>query len=194
MCLPRKGFEGAKNIDIKAVARDPLICSAVWFTGITLRNSELYDATIAFIRASEDTFAVPCIRVYAYDYLRDDDRQRGNAHAGCGRLEWIYFIPTDASGGEQWIYAHGFCGVGLLVSDLLRSSELNKRFAMGRWKISLQSLTELRVALKVSRSGDATAMNLVKYTLDSVSAGRAVVEITELSLSKSMEGSSSLNS
>ena len=43
----------------------------------------------------------------------------------------------------------GFCGVGLLISEPRSDGEPNRRLAMGRWKISLKSLAELRVALEV---------------------------------------------
>jgi hypothetical protein len=170
---------GSKNIDIEAVTGDPLIRSAVWFTEANLNNSELYDAAIAFIHVNNDTLAVPCVRVYACDCLREGDRQRGNAHADCGKLEWMYFIPTNASSRGQWIYAHGSSGVGLLRSELLSAHELNRRFAMGRWKISLQSIVELQVALEVSRSAGSLMMNLVRHTVAHPLSKKASVEIEE---------------
>ncbi|KAI9761625.1 MAG: hypothetical protein M1840_001741 [Geoglossum simile] len=157
---------GSNSIDIRAATGDPLIRSAVWFTEANLNNSELYDAAIAFTHVNNDILAVPCVRVYACDCLREGDRQRGNAHADCGKLEWMYFIPTHASGGGQWIYAHGSAGVGVLRSEPLSAHELNRRFEMGRWKISFQSLADLELALDVSRSAGALVMDLVKYAAD----------------------------
>jgi hypothetical protein len=181
-----------RNLDVRASAGDPLMRSAVWFTGANLSNADLYDVCVAFIFASNDPMgeaetdvaltAVPCVRVYACNCLRDSlPRQRGNAHADCGKLEWLYFIPTTTSinpvdsasdteiegqkeGGvkHSWTFAHGPVGVGFLPTEPMTDDELHQRLARGRWRISLQSIGELNAALEVSRGAVRLVMNMLR--------------------------------
>ena len=171
MCFPVTDPKSRTwNLNIKAVAGDLLIRSAVWYTGVNLNNNELYDATIAFVSASSKDipYAIPCVRVWACDCLPDTDRQRGNAHPTCGMVKWLYFIPTgkvdNDHGQDQWVYAHGLSGVGLLMAELLSNEELNQRLQTGRWRISIQSLEELQAALDVARAGVALVLGLMKST------------------------------
>ena len=53
------------NFNIKAIAKDVLIRSAVWYTRANLNNNELYNATVAFVSASSEDVpcAIPYVRV-----------------------------------------------------------------------------------------------------------------------------------
>jgi hypothetical protein len=186
------------NLDIKLAAGDPLIRSAVWFTGACVNNSDLYDTCVAFIstpsfdgkenRKSGATIAIPCVRVYACDCLREGQRQRGNSHADCGKLEWLYFIPTSTSptsqtspsgnpslptfpsthsaqpsnggAGESWTYIHTPT-TGTVSTESLTAVELHGRLERGRWKISLTGIQELKGALEVSREAGSLVMAML---------------------------------
>lgn len=150
------------NLNIKAVAGDPLIRSAVWLTGANLNNSELYDATVAFITLGKGLLATPCVRVWSCDCLPDSDRQRGNAHPDCGMVKWLYFIPVNSGGQDQWLHAHGLSSIGLLMSELLSDKELDRRLQAGRYRISIHTLEDLERALAVARDSVELVMDLVK--------------------------------
>lgn len=165
--LPDMAFDRIhQTLDIKAVTGDPLIRSAVWFTGANMNNSELYDAAVAFISVGGALLAVPCIRVYACECLFYGLRERGAPHVDCNKLEWLYFFPIDTRDGDRWIYARSVSGVGSSTSEVLTDDELHRRFELGRWKISLRSLAELRAALVVSRDAAPLLMGLVKGCFD----------------------------
>jgi hypothetical protein len=180
-----------RNLDVRASGGDPLMRSAVWFTGANLSNADLYDVCVAFTPSNNDRLseaeadvaltAIPCVRVYACDCLRDNlSRERGNAHADCGKLEWLYFIPTTTSIAEtgtaadteidgqkeggvmhSWTFAHGPVGVGLLPTEPMTDEELHQRLARGRWRISLKSIAELNAALEVSRGAVRLVLNML---------------------------------
>ncbi|KAL9113330.1 MAG: hypothetical protein Q9187_007634 [Circinaria calcarea] len=165
--LPETVFDRIhQSVEIKAVTGDPLIRSAVWFTGANMNNSELYDAAVAFISVGDALLAVPCIRVYACECLFYGLRERGASHVDCNKLEWLYFFPTNTRDGDRWIYARSVSGVGSSTSEVLTDDELHRRFELGRWKISLRSLAELRAALVVSRDAAPLLIELVKGCFD----------------------------
>lgn len=151
-----------ESIEIKAVAGDTLIRSAVWFTGIKLNNSELYDVAVAFIALEKQILAIPCIRVFACNCFQTRSREPDDAHTSCAKLEWLYFIPAKTDAGECWTYAHGSRAVGLLGCEVLTNEELHSLLAAKRWKISLQSCEELRAVLAVSRDACSLVINLLK--------------------------------
>jgi hypothetical protein len=150
-------------LDIRAVTGDPLIRSLIWFSGVPIENLELYDACIAFM-GEKDTIAVPCVRVYACDCMRDGTRERGNSHPPCGRLEWVYFIPCSMENDCSWVCAHSSCSVGKLETECLTAEDLNRRLSMEWWKISLQSVQEMRVALEACQNAAAVVRDLLHVT------------------------------
>ncbi|MCJ1405336.1 hypothetical protein MMC11_008563 [Xylographa trunciseda] len=93
------------------------------------------------------------------------NKERGNSHRrDCTQVEWLYFVPirlTD-DGDGAWVYAHGKVGVGLLTAETLAAEELDRRFTVGRWKISIKSVEELQEGLDVIREAAQVMMGLVK--------------------------------
>lgn len=170
--FPHDGRGRVRTLSIAAVTGDTLVRSGVWYTRASIDNAALYDASIIFLLdADNQPVAMPTVRVYACDC---GNHARGNSHKRtCTNIKWLYFIPTRwrrPVGGRSsveeevdgWLYVHSRSAIGMLPAEMLTDDELDRRFKVGMWKISIKSTEALRADLDVIREAARVIMGLVR--------------------------------
>jgi hypothetical protein len=79
------------------------------------------------------------------------------------KLIGAHASPTKALGDRKaWLYVHGKVGVGLLMTETLSEQRLNHLLKVGRWRISIKSLEELRSSLDVIREAAGVVVSLLR--------------------------------
>ena len=154
------------TVRIVDVVGDTVLRSVSWMKGAGLRNNEMYDSALVFLKVAGRCIAVPSVRVCFCTCPRTGSKiwPRGDSHGEvCKTMVWVIWIPLrmEKHHSVTWVEAKGAETKGNMELVILTTDQLDKSFAGGEMLVSFKSIGELDPVLQVSRAASHMLMSMM---------------------------------